>query len=47
VTDRVKSSQENNLHETGVRAALDELNAAVERAREELRLVRDSSILRP
>lgn len=47
VTDRVKSSQENTLHETEVRAALNELNAAVERAREELRLVRDSSILRP
>ncbi len=47
VTDRVKSSQENNLHETEVRAALDELNAAVERTREELRLVRDFSILRP
>jgi hypothetical protein len=47
VADRVKSSQENNLHETEVRAALDELNATVERAREELRLVRDSSILRP
>jgi hypothetical protein len=47
VTDRVKSSPENDLHETEVRAALDELSAAVERAREELRLVRDSSILRP
>jgi len=47
VTDRVKGSQENNLRETEVRAALDELSAAVERAREELRLVRDSSILRP
>jgi KAP family P-loop domain len=47
VTDRVKSSQENTLHETEVRAALNELNAAVEKAREELRLVRDSSILRP
>ncbi len=47
VTDRVKGSQENNPHETEVRTALDELNAAVERAREELRLIRDSSILRP
>ncbi len=47
VTDRVKSSPEDDLHETAVRAALDELSAAVERAREELRLVRDSSILRP
>jgi hypothetical protein len=47
VTDRVKGSQGNDLHETEVRAALDELSAAVERAREELRLVRDSSILGP
>lgn len=47
VADRVKGSQGNNLRETEVRAALDELSAAVKRAREELRLVRDSSILGP
>jgi hypothetical protein len=47
VTDRVESSPENDLHATEVRAALDELSAAVTRTREELRLVRDSSILRP
>lgn len=47
VAERVKGSQGNNLHETEVRAALDELSAAVKRAREELRLVRDSSILGP
>jgi hypothetical protein len=47
VTDRAKGSQADNLPKTEVRAALDELSAAVERAREELRLIRDSSILRP
>lgn len=47
VTDRVGGSEENKLPETEVRAALAELRAAVETAREELRLVRDSSILRP
>lgn len=47
VTDRAKGSEESNLPETEVRAALDELSAAVERARKELRLIRDSSILRP
>lgn len=51
VTDRIGSQdsqdpRSKNL-ETEVRAALDELSAAVERAREELRLIRDSSILRP
>jgi hypothetical protein len=47
VTDSVKGPQENNANDAEVRAALDELSAAVERAREELRLVRDFSILRP
>lgn len=47
VTDGVNGPQENNLQEKEVRAALDKLRAAVETAREELRLVRDSSILRP
>jgi hypothetical protein len=46
VTERAKGSPENNPQETEVRAALNELSAAVERVREELRLVRDSSILR-
>ena len=47
VTDHTESSAGNDLHETEARAALDQLSAAVQRAREELRLVRDSSILRP
>jgi KAP family P-loop domain len=47
VTDRLKGSQENNSREAEARAAMDELSVAVERAREELRLIRDSSILRP
>ena len=47
VTGRAKGSQESNLPETEVRSTLDELSATVERAREELRLIRDPSILRP
>jgi hypothetical protein len=47
VTERVQDTNRDQLADTGVRAALNELSAAADRAHQELRLVRDSSILRP
>jgi KAP family P-loop domain len=47
LTENARRAEADHLNEATVRAALEGLRAAVERAREELRQVRDFSILRP